>query len=239
SPSDPVSAMVARMRQQGSRVENSQSIITAWRARFGLDEPLLGQYVRYLANLARGDMGYSLAFFPATVSEMIGRALPWTIGLLGVATLISFVLGTTIGALMGWRATPSLVRNVLPLFLVFTSIPAFMLGILLIYIFGFTLDWFPVSGGYARGVEVGWNLEFISSAINHSVLPALSIIVVSMGFVALGMRGMMITVDSEDYLVLAKIKGLRASWIFWRYAVRNSILPQITALALSLGAIVA
>jgi len=109
----------------------------------------------------------------------------------------------------------------------------------LIYIFGFTLQWFPVSGGYGRGVPVSWTLAFISSAIQHSVLPATSIVVVSMGFWALGMRGMMITTDSEDYLVLAKIKGLSSSWIFWRYAVRNSILPQITALALGIGGIVA
>jgi peptide/nickel transport system permease protein len=114
-----------------------------------------------------------------------------------------------------------------------------MLGILLIYLFAFTLHWFPITGGYERGLQVAWTWEFISSAIQHSFLPGLSIVLVSMGFAALGMRGMMITVDSEDYLVLAKIKGLSASWIFWRYAVRNSILPQVTAFALGLGSIVA
>jgi peptide/nickel transport system permease protein len=192
-----------------------------------------------MGNLLRGDMGYSLTYFPATVSELIGNALPWTLALLGVATVISFAIGTTIGALLGWRGTPGVVKNVLPFSLVFTSIPAFMLGILLIYIFGFTLNWLPISGGYGRDVQPGLNGDFISSAIQHSILPALSIIIVSMGFVALGMRGMMISVDSEDFLVLAKIKGLTSSWIFWRYAVRNSILPQITAFALGLGAIVA
>ncbi|HZQ07294.1 MAG TPA: ABC transporter permease [Anaerolineae bacterium] len=239
APGDPVQAMVARMRQQGTRVQDSASIIAAWRARFGLDDPLPVQYLRYISNLARGDMGYSLTYFPATVGELIGRALPWTIGLLTFATIIAFVLGTIIGALMGWRGTPSAVKNILPFSLVFTSIPSFMFSILLIYLFGFALKWFPITGGYDRGVEVGWNWEFISSAIQHSILPAISIIVVSMGFVALGMRGMMITVANEDYLVLAKIKGLRSSWIFWRYAVRNSILPQITAFALGLGSIVA
>src|SRR4051812_48327682 len=139
APGDPVTAMMARMRQQGSRVENSQSIIETWRARFGLDEPLPLQYLRYMLNLVRGDMGHSLSFFPATVSDMIAAALPWTLGLLSVATLISFVLGTTIGALIGWRATPSILKSVLPLTLVFTSIPAFMLSILFIYVFGFML----------------------------------------------------------------------------------------------------
>lgn len=239
APGDPVTAMMARMRQQGTRVENSQTIIDTWRARFGLDEPLPLQYLRYLLNLVRGDMGYSLSFFPATVSDMISTALPWTIGLLTVATLISFVLGTTIGALMGWRATPSILKTVLPLTLVFTSIPAFMLSILFIYLFGFTLKWLPYSGGYGRGLPIGWNWAFISSVLQHSILPAASLIFVSMGFSALGMRGMMISIDSEDYLVLAKLKGLSRSWIFWRYAVRNSILPQVTALALALGGVVA
>jgi peptide/nickel transport system permease protein len=239
APGDPVTAMMARMRQQGSRVENSQSIIETWRARFGLDEPLPLQYLRYLLNLIRGDMGYSLSFFPATVSDMIAAALPWTIGLLTVATLVSFVLGTTIGALMGWRATPGILKTVLPLSLVFTSIPAFMLSILFIYLFGFMLKWLPYSGGYGRGLTIGWNWAFISSVLEHSILPAASLIFVSMGFSALGMRGMMISIDSEDYLVLAKLKGLSGSWIFWRYAVRNSILPQVTALALALGGVVA
>jgi peptide/nickel transport system permease protein len=239
APGDPVTAMMARMRQQGSRVENGQSIIETWRVRFGLDEPLPLQYLRYLLNLIRGDMGYSLSFFPATVSDMIAAALPWTIGLLTVATLVSFVLGTTIGALMGWRGTPAALKTLLPFSLVFTSIPAFMLSIILIYVFGFTLKWFPFSGGFGRGLVTGWNGAFISSVLQHAILPAASLILVSMGFSALGMRGMMISVDSEDYLVLAKIKGLHPRWIFWRYAVRNSILPQVTALALALGGVVA
>jgi peptide/nickel transport system permease protein len=239
APGDPITAMMARMRQQGNRIQNGQTLVQAWRARFGLDDPILVQYVRYFGNLVRGDLGYSLYYFPETVSELIGRALPWTIGLLTFATLISFFLGTTIGALMGWRATPNWLKRLLPFTLGFTSIPAFMLSIFLIYIFGFTLQWFPVSGGYGRGVPVGWTWGFVTSAVQHSVLPATSIVVVSMGFWALGMRGMMITTDSEDYLVLAKIKGLSSSWIFWRYAVRNSILPQITALALGIGGIVA
>lgn len=239
APGDPILAMVARMRQAGTSIRDSAAIISAWRERFGLDDPVGIQYLRYMGNLAKGDMGYSITYFPATVGELIGRALPWTIALLTTATLISFILGTTIGALLGWRGTPAWLKNILPLSMVFTSIPAFMLSILLIYIFGFALSWLPVQGGYGRGIEVGFTWDFIWDAIQHSILPALSIIVVSMGFVALGMRGMMITVANEDYLVLAKIKGLTSNWIFWRYAVRNSILPQVTALALSLGSIVA
>jgi peptide/nickel transport system permease protein len=237
APGDPVTAMVTRMSQH-SYVENTQAIITAWKARFGLDGPIAIQYLRYLFNMLRGDLGYSLAFFPVTVSGLILQALPWTIGLLTVATAISFILGNTVGALMGWRGTPHWLKSILPVSLTFTSIPYFMLAILLMYLFCFILNWLPNSGGYGRGVNIEFSWNFISSAITHSILPAASIVVTSMGFWALGMRGMMITTDGEDYLVLAKIKGLRPSWIFTRYAIRNAVLPQVTALALSLGGIV-
>jgi peptide/nickel transport system permease protein len=176
--------------------------------------------------------------FPAGVSEMVARSLPWTIGLLAIATLISFCLGSTVGALMGWRRTPALMRHLLPLTLTFTSIPFFMLAILLIYVFAFGLRWFPVSGAVDSSLLPGLSWAFISSVVYHGSLPALAIVLASMGFWALGMRGMMITTDGEDYVILAQAKGLRSSWIFWRYAVRNAMLPQVTALALSISGIV-
>ncbi len=168
---------------------------------------------------------------------MIAQAVPWTIGLLTLATLISFVLGNLIGALMAWRRTPRLIRSLLPVTLTFTSIPFFMLGILLIYVFAFGLRWFPPSGAYDSTLTVGWNWEFIVDVIHHGTLPALSIVITSMGFWALGMRGMMITNEGEDYMILADAKGLAPRRVFWFYGVRNSVLPQVTALALNLGGI--
>ena len=237
APGDPVAAMVSRLQAQAGYIENSAEMIAAWRKRFGLDGPLWVQYLKYMRSVFTLDLGYSLAYFPSRVEAMIMDALPWTVGLLTLATLMSFVLGNLIGALMAWRRTPSLVRNLLPLTLTFTSIPFFMLGILLIYLFAFTLHWFPPSGAYARGVEVGWNWEFIKSVIHHGALPALSIVLTSMGFWALGMRGMMITNEGEDYMILAEAKGLNPVRVFWKYGIRTAILPQVTALALSLGSI--
>jgi peptide/nickel transport system permease protein len=237
APGDPVAAMVSRLTAQTGFVEGSGEMIEAWRVRFGLDEPLHLQYFSYLRNLLSFDLGFSLASFPSRVDELIADALPWTLGLLTVATLISFVLGNIIGALMGYRRTPGTARKLLPVSLTFTSIPFFMLGILLIYIFAFGLGWFPPSGGYGRGVEIGWNWAFIKSVIYHGTLPVMAIVITSMGFWALGMRGMMITNDGEDYMILAEAKGLKPSRIFWRYGMRNSILPQITALAITLGLI--
>jgi peptide/nickel transport system permease protein len=237
APGDPITAMVSRMSAQAGRVENSDQIIEAWRARFGLDAPMYIQYLRYLRNLLTLNLGYSLAFFPTEVEELVGRSLPWTLGLLGLATLLSFIIGNAVGALLAWRRTPGLARALLPLTLTFTAIPPFMLGILLLYLLAFNLEWLPFAGAYGRGLQPAMNLEFILSVIKHGTLPALAIVVTTMGFWALGMRGMMITTDGEDYMVLAQAKGLRPGRIFWRYGVRNSILPQVTALALSLGAI--
>jgi len=238
APGDPVAGVISRMTAQSGYVENSAQLIEAWRARFGLDQPLPVQYLRYVTNSLRFDLGYSLASFPSRVEDMVFQALPWTVGLLLVATLISFIVGNTIGALMAWERTPGAIRNLLPVSLTFTSIPFFMLGILLIYIFAFGLRWLPASGSVGRGLTQGFNWPYMSSIAYHAILPATAIVVASMGFWALGMRGMMITTAGEDYMILAEAKGLRPSRIFWLYGVRNSILPQVTALALSLGGIV-
>jgi peptide/nickel transport system permease protein len=237
APGDPVQAMVGRMLTEGTNVENAQEMVDAYRERFGLNDPIYVQYVKYLYNSATFNTGYSLAFFPTQVDDMIRRSLPWTLGLLSFALLISFVIGNAIGALLAWRRTPRWLNTLLPFTLIFTSIPAYMVGIMLLFFFAFSLNWFPFSGNYARGLTPGWNLEFIGSVIKHAFLPALAIVMVSMGRWALGMRGMMITTDGEDYMILADAKGLRSGRIFWRYGIRNAILPQVTAFAVALGAL--
>lgn len=234
---DPTAAILSRISAQSGRVENSAAIIEAWRARFGLDAPLYVQYFRFLRNLVTLDFGYSLTSFPTTVKEMVTRAFPWTIGLLLIAVFFSFILGNTIGALLAWRRTPEWVKQVLPLTMTFTSIPFFMLAILLVYVFAFGLGWFPSSGAHESGLDPSLSWRFISSVIYHGTLPALSFVLANMGFWALGMRGMMVTTDGEDYMVLAEAKGLPPRRVFWFYGVRNSLLPQVTALALNLGAI--
>lgn len=237
APGDPVAAMISRMQAQAGRVENSAEMIEAWRARFGLDAPLPIQYLRYLRNAVTFNLGYSLANFPSEVADLVRRRIPWTLGLLSLATLFSFILGNSVGALMAWRRTPGLVKALLPLSMTFTSIPPFILGIFLLYVFAFWLNWLPFAGGADMGLQPALNWEFISSVIRHGTLPAMAIVLFSAGFWALGMRGMMITTDGEDYMILAQAKGLRPWRIFWLYGVRNAVLPQVTALALSLGGI--
>jgi len=237
APGDPVEGMIGKMAITGAHIQNSEEMIAAWRTRFGLDQPVMVQYFRYLYNTFTFNQGYSLTSFPARVDSMISRSLPWTIGLLTITTLVSFVVGNFVGALMAWRGTPRLIKLFLPLSLVFTSIPAFMLGILLIYLFSLRLNWLPYAGGFSRGLIIGWNWQFISSVLKHSALPALSVLMVTMGSWALQMRGMMITTDGDDFMVLAKAKGLSAWRIFWAYGVRNAVLPQITTLGITLGTI--
>ncbi|HZQ07347.1 MAG TPA: ABC transporter permease [Anaerolineae bacterium] len=234
---DPTSAMLGRLMAKGGNVENSQELIQRWKERFGLDQPIQVQYGRYLYNTITFNQGYSLSAFPATVDDLIQRSLPWTIGLLAVATVIAFVIGNAIGALMAWRGTPRPIRNLLPISLLFTSIPAFMLGIILIWVFSYTLNLLPYTGGFDRQFTPGWNSGFILNVIQHAILPATAVVVVRMGSWALGMRGMMITTDGEDYMVLAEAKGLPATRRFWNYGVRNAILPQVTSLGVAIGSI--
>jgi peptide/nickel transport system permease protein len=236
-PGDPVQAMIGRMITEGVNVENADVIISTYRERFGLNDHILIQYVKYLYNAVTFNSGYSLAFFPSRVDDMVARSLPWTLGLLFLSLILSFVIGNLVGALLAWRPTPKVLKLLLPISLTFTSIPAYMVGIMLLFVFSFTLDWFPFAGNYARDVSLGWNWAFIWSVIKHGFLPAMSIILVSMGRWALGMRGMMITTDGEDYMILAEAAGLRPFRIFWRYGVRNAILPQITAFGVALGAL--
>ena len=238
APGDPIAAMIARMAQFEGFVENADLIIEAWRKRFGLDDPIYVQYLRFMSNTVRLDLGYSMANFPATVSELVSRALPWTIGLVGTATLIFFTVGNLCGALLAWRRTPRLLRIMIPISMTFTSVPPALFSLLLVYIFGFLIPIFPQVGAYGRGMVPEFTLEFIGSVLYHGFLPAMSIVLVTFGFWALGMRGMMVTIEGEDYMILAQAKGLKPFYLLYRYMIRNAILPQMTALAVSVGTLV-
>jgi peptide/nickel transport system permease protein len=238
APGDPIAAMVSRMTQQAGYVENSDAIIEGWRKRFGLDDPWYLQYMRYLGNLVTFDFGYSIANFPTTVREIVLRALPWTLGLSLVSIALFFVIGNLLGALLAWKKTPTFFKFLIPVSMIFTSVPALLAGLILLYVFAFQLDLFPSLGSYGRGLQPEFSWRFISSVIQHATLPILSIVVVTFGYWTLGMRGMMVTVEGEDYMTLAQAKGLNPFYTLYRYMIRNAILPQITALALTLGTLV-
>ncbi|MCL5998135.1 MAG: ABC transporter permease [Chloroflexi bacterium] len=238
SGSDPTTAMLLTMMNQRGYVENADKIIESYKTSFGLNDPLPIQYIRYLGHVVRFDYGFSFARFPTAAWDMVTPALPWTLILLSVAAVLSFLIGVTVGSLMGWRKTPRWLQSILPISLTFTSIPYFMFGILLISIIAFKLHWLPATGGYSRSVDPGWNLPFIKDVLLHAVLPLISIVLTSMGGWALGMRGLMIGVNNEDYFLLAQAKGLSPARVFFRYGIRNAILPALTAFALGIGSLI-
>ncbi|WP_147124662.1 ABC transporter permease [Shimia ponticola] len=239
SPVDPADIMLGRMAAGAGSVANADEMLAQLRASFGLDQPLIVQYFKYLGNILTFDFGLSTASFPTEVSSLIMRALPWTLGLMILSLIITFVIGNLLGALMVWEHSPKLAKVAIPAAMVFTSIPPILSGLLLMWIFAAKLQWFPLTGAYGLTVEPGWTWDFVQSVIWHGTLPAVSIVIVTFGFWALGMRGLMITVQGEDYVTLAKAKGLKNRYILYRYMIRNAILPQITAFALKIGLLIA
>ena len=239
APGDPIQSMISRMSQSAGYVENSEKIIEGWRERFGLNDPLHVQYFRYLKDLVSLDLGVSLAMFPTSVKEIVGRALPWSIGLMSISLVFYFFIGNLFGALLSWKKTPAFAKVAISASMIFTSIPGILCALILIYVFAFNFDIFPFTGSYARGLQPAFNWEFISSVIYHGTLPALSVVLVTFGFWTIGMRGMMVTVEGEDYMTFGQAKGLKPFYLLYRYQVRNAILPQITALAFTIGSIVA
>lgn len=239
SPVDAVDVMLGRMAAGGGAIENSNAILQQLRQSFGLDEPLYVQYLLYIKNTFTLDFGISTASFPTPVATLIANAMPWTLGLMMISLIITFFIGNLLGALMVWEETPNLMKVAIPTAMVFTSIPPILSGLLLMYVFSTQLGWFPLTGAYGLTVEPGMTWAFVQSVLYHGFLPALSIVVVTFGFWALGMRGLMITVQGEDYTTLAKAKGLKPRYILYKYMIRNAILPQITAFALKIGMLVA
>ena len=238
SPVDPIKEALLKVTSMGASQAGMDVLTRSFAARFGLDQPVWKQYLTYLTDLAQGQLGYSISFFPARVGDMILVALPWTIVLVGLATLFTFIIGTLLGAIMAWSHVPGAVRVLGPPLLTLSSIPYYLLGLILIYLFAFVTKLFPLGGGYSVGLAVEWSGPFLLDAARHAILPALSIVLADMGFWALGMRAMMVTVRGEDFMTLAEAKGLEPGRIFLRYGLRNAILPQITSLALSMGRVV-
>jgi peptide/nickel transport system permease protein len=235
---DPVRAKLLQQAALGGYVQAGIDEMTReYERRFGLDKPLWRQYLTYLHNVSRFDFNYSIANYPRTVGELIADAVPWTAGLLGTTTLFSFTIGTFLGALLAWPRAPPWMQWLMPPLWALHAIPFFLLGLILTYLLAFQLPLLPIFGGYSVGAVPTFSWRFAWDVFQHALLPALSIILVSTGGWALGMRGMMVTTMGEDYVLFAEAKGLKASTVFLQYCVRNAVLPQVTALALALGQI--
>ncbi|CAH1687571.1 Peptide/nickel transport system permease protein [Hyphomicrobiales bacterium] len=237
-PGDPVEAQLNQLLATGGGGGDISAMVAAYRARFGLDQPLIAQYLSYWKAVFSLDLGVSLAAYPERVSHAILAGLPWTLGLLGFSTLVSFVIGTWLGGLLGWPRTPRVTRVFGSGLILFSSVPYFLIGMVLLYLFAIVFRWFPAGGGMPFGQSVGLNWQTLTAIAWHGTLPAASIILAEIGAWALGMRGMMVSVLGEDYITLAEAKGLKPRRIFRWYGLRNALLPQLTKLAMTLGHIV-
>ena len=233
-PGNPALAVIGRIQAQ-----ESKQAIAALEQQYGVQTRtgLWGQYLQYWGHLLHGNLGTSLNFYPASVGGLIRAALPWTICLVGMATVISFALGTLLGVAAAWRRG-SWLDGVLPAMTFFQAAPYFFVAILAVALFATKLGWFPPNSGYATAtLNPGLDWPFISNVLDHAVLPAATIVLASIAGWTIGMRNMMITTVGEDYVLMAVAKGLPRRRVIW-HAARNAVLPSIANLSLAIGLVV-
>lgn len=230
-PGDPATAIFARFEGQ-----LDPAAIDSMREAYGLsDDPILIQYMTYMKHILQGDFGVSISYFPAPVIDVILTGLNWTL-LLGLTSLaISCLVGSILGVLGAWSRGQKLDSYMPPFVMLFSSFPYFWLATLALFFLCFRLGWFPLRHGYDNTLTPGFNLDFLLSVGHHLVLPALTIIIVSIGGWLLGMRNSMIGVLSEDYVAMAEAKGLSQRRVMYKYAARNAMLPSVTSFGMSLG----
>jgi peptide/nickel transport system permease protein len=234
-PGNPALAMMARYRGH-----LSGQALKAVEIAFGVDtkESALREYFAYFGNVFTGHFGVSLTFFPDTVGQVVANALPWTIGLVGVTTVLAFALGTLVGMLSAWRRGSLFDSLLPPIFVIVSAFPYFFLALIVLLVFALTLHWFPAAFAYSTNDTIGLSWHFIGDMLQHSLLPAVVILVASIGGWVLTMRNNMVAVLSEDYVRMARAKGLSSSRILFAYAGRNAVLPNLTGFAMSLGFVV-
>ncbi|BCL82387.1 peptide ABC transporter permease [Ktedonobacteria bacterium brp13] len=243
-PGNPVDAYIARLQGQ---VALSPATIQALEDQFGGSDahsPILVQYFHYLSNILHGNLGTAFSQGALPVTIVLAHALPWTLGLVGVSTIISFMLGTLLGIVAAWNRGSALDSIAVPVTTFLSSIPYFWLALGLIYIFATNLAWLP--GGYGfdpYNIDFmdlqGFSWEYVGSVLQHAILPALTIVISSFSGWLLGIRNSMLTTISEDYVLMARAKGLSNQRVMLMYAARNAILPSVTGFSLALGYVVA
>ena len=237
APGDPAKALFYRISQHGYV---NPSLLNALYSEFGYKttDPLWVQYLKYLNNLLHGNLGISTTYYPNTVGDVINQNIRWTLILLSVSVLISFALGTFIGVVMAWKRGSSLDTTLSSVMTFLYSILYPWLALLVVYFIGFKAGWLPFSDGYDLSLTPGWSLDFILSAVQHAILPAFTIVISTIAGWMLTMRNSMITTLSEDYIMMARAKGLTTRRVMFAYAARNAILPSVTGFAIAIGTVV-
>jgi len=238
TPIDPVEQTIAAATQFGSTSPEAIAMMRqSLRELYGLEGDLLGQYVTFWRRIAVADFGPSLSAFPTPVAVLIGRALPWTVGLLVVSTLLTWVLGNLLGGLAGYYRRSRVLRFTGILAMACHPIPYYIVAFLLLIVFGYLWPILPISGGHQMNLPREFSVAFLVSLAKHSILPVTSLVLVGLGGWFMGMRALVSNIVNEDYVVYAELGGVDRNRILGSYVMRNALVPQVTGLAMSLGAI--
>ncbi|OIV39532.1 peptide ABC transporter permease [Mangrovactinospora gilvigrisea] len=237
-PGNPADTLLRDLQDQTGQAPTPEQVHTAQTFFGDPTKDLLGQYLDYWKNLAHFDFGVSVTNYPTPVSQLVGQALPWTVLLVGTTTVLAWVLGTALGAYMGWKPGSRFDAIFAPTTTFLHAVPPFWLSLVALWGFSYKLGWFPVGGGYDPKVPFSLNnVWFVLSVLKYGALPACTLVFVGFNGWLFSMRNVMVTTVSEDYVLLARAKGLAAWRVLFKYAARNALLPNITGLAMAIGGI--
>lgn len=239
SPTDPVEAQISMMVARGNTLDaqSVESMRAALTELYGLAGTPLEQYVAFWGRLLRGDLGPSLGNFPTPVSEMIGQALPYTLGLMVPAVIISWIFGNLFGAMSSYYPENKVLSVIEVIGQAVRPIPYYIVAVVLLVVFAYFVPIFPFSGAYPVGTHPNLSLDFILIYLRHAALPAATLVLVGFGGWFVGMKSLTSNIISEDYVVYAETAGLKKNRILVQYIMRTALLPQLTGLALSLGTV--
>lgn len=233
---NPVSQIASQVTQGMTNSDSIKKVYLTFEKEFGIDKPMWEQFLIYVKNFFSGDLGTSFGLYPKKVTDILASAVPWTLALQLPAIIVGWIVGNVIGAVAAYKKGV-FDKVIFPVALFINSVPFFILAIIMLYVFGLMLRWFPISGGYDYQMIPSFNMPFILSVLHHHFLPFISIVLVTIGGQAIGMREMSIYELNADYVLYSKLLGIRDSTIS-RYVFKNAMLPQITGLALSIGTMV-
>jgi len=235
-PGNPVDYFAATHQ---SEIQNNPHLLDSLRVMLGgSNEPIFLQYIHYLGNVAQGNFGVSYSQYPEPVSAILAAAIPWTLFLAGVSTILAFIIGTLLGVAVAWWRGGTLDTALTPVTMFVYSFPPFFVALLLLYWLAIVTGWFPINHNYGDTVHPGFNLPFFGDVLYHAALPLLALLLAAIGGWLLGMRNVMINTLSEEFVTMAQAKGLTERRVMLMYAGRNALLPQITSFAISLGYVV-
>jgi peptide/nickel transport system permease protein len=238
TPIDPVEQSISVVTSYGNTAPDAiEQMRTSLRELYGLGGTPVAQYLAFWKRILQADFGPSMSAFPTPVATLIGRALPWTAGLLAVSTIVAWGLGSLLGGLAGYYQNSRGLKLIGVIAMGLHPIPYYILALLLLIVFGFLWPVLPISGGSAMNLPQTLTFGFVISVLQHAILPALSLILIGLGSWFLGMRSLVSHVVTEDYVVYAELAGVRPLRILSSYVTRNALLPQLTGLAISLGGI--